>query len=107
MQNTENEIIIVEEENNLVIRLSKEYELDGKKIKEIDLSNLENITARDMIKAENKVKLSNRTEFLPELTLEYSLWIAYYATKIPIEFFLNLNFKDSRSVKVAIENFFI
>ena len=42
------------EGNEMKLKLSKEYDFEGQKIGEIDLSGLDNLTAADMIQA-NKV----------------------------------------------------
>ena len=48
------------EENKMKLKLSKEYDFEGQKIGEIDLSGLDNLTAADMIQA-NKVLTNNGT----------------------------------------------
>ena len=64
------------EGNEMKLKLSKEYDFEGQKIGEIDLSGLDNLTAADMIQA-NKVLTNNGTvSVLPETTLEYDLIIA-------------------------------
>ena len=82
-----------------VIKLSRTYDFEGEKIKEIDMSGLEEITANDMIKA-NKVLNNNGTvTVLPETNLEYTLIIAASASGLPIEFFKTLVPKDAMKVK--------
>lgn len=83
------------EGNEMKLKLSKEYDFEGQKIGEIDLSGLDNLTAADMIQA-NKVLTNNGTvSVLPETTLEYDLIIAAGALKMPIEFFKQLKPKDA------------
>ena len=78
------------EDNEMKLKLSREYDFEGQKICEIDLSGLDNLTAADMIQA-NKVLTNNGTvSVLPETTLEYDLIIAAGALKMPIEFFKQL-----------------
>ena len=58
------------EDNEMKLKLSREYDFEGQKICEIDLSGLDNLTAADMIQA-NKVLTNNGTvSVLPETTLE-------------------------------------
>ena len=55
------------EDNEMKLKLSKEYDFEGQKIGEIDLSGLDNLTAADMIQA-NKVLTNNGTvSVLPEM----------------------------------------
>lgn len=96
----------LEKDDQTVIKLSKKYTFEAKEYEEIDLSNLENMTASEMIKAENAAKRVNRAEALPELSMEYACNMAYYATKIPVEFFYMLNMSDARKVKTVIQSFF-
>ena len=59
------------EDNEMKLKLSREYDFEGQKICEIDLSGLDNLTAADMIQA-NKVLTNNGTvSVLPETTLDY------------------------------------
>ena len=41
------------EDNEMKLKLSREYDFEGQKICEIDLSGLDNLTAADMIQANN------------------------------------------------------
>lgn len=89
-----------------IIKLSRTYDFEGEKIKTIDMSGLENITANDMIKA-NKVLNNNGTvTVLPETNLEYTLIIAASASGLPIEFFKTLVPKDAMKVKNRVTSFF-
>ena len=89
-----------------VIKLSRTYDFEGEKIKEIDMSGLEEITANDMIKA-NKVLNNNGTVTVrPETNLEYTLIIAASASGLPIEFFKTLVPKDAMKVKNRVTSFF-
>lgn len=92
--------------DSALIKLSRTYDFEGEKIKTIDMSGLENITANDMIKA-NKVLNNNGTvTVLPETNLEYTLIIAASASGLPIEFFKTLVPKDAMKVKNRVTSFF-
>ena len=43
------------EDNEMKLKLSKEYDFEGQKIGEIDLSGLDNLTAADMIQDRKSV----------------------------------------------------
>ena len=88
------------EENKMKLKLSKEYDFEGQKIGEIDLSGLDNLTAADMIQA-NKVLTNNGTVSV----LEYDLIIAAGALKMPIEFFKQLKPKDALALKNRVTSF--
>ena len=97
--------ITKQEDNEMKLKLSKEYDFEGQKIGEIDLSGLDNLTAADMIQA-NKVLTNNGTvSILPETTLEYDLIITANALKMPIEFFRQLKPKDAMALKNRVTSF--
>ena len=88
------------EDNEMKLKLSREYDFEGQKI-----CGLDNLTAADMIQA-NKVLTNNGTvSVLPETTLEYDLIIAAGALKMPIEFFKQLKPKDALALKNRVTSF--
>ena len=89
-----------------VIKLSKTYDFEDEKIKTIDMSGLETITANDMIKANKILNNSGTVTVLPETNLEYTLIIAASASGLPIEFFKTLAPKDAMKVKNRVTSFF-
>lgn len=93
------------EKTSLKIKLSKQYTFEDATYEEINLEGMEDITSTEMIKAENAVKRNKATEVLPEMSMEYACYLAHYATKIPVEFFLELKAKDAVKLKTAIQSF--
>lgn len=89
-----------------IVKLSKTYDFEGDKIKTLDFSGLENITANDMIKANRVLNNSGTVTVLPETNLEYTLIIAASATGVPIEFFKQLVPRDAMKVKNKVTSFF-
>ena len=86
-----------------VIKLSRTYDFEGEKIKEIDMSGLEEITANDMIKA-NKVLNNNGTvTVLPETNLEYTLIIAASDRAILVNSSLLAKF-ENKKINPTINN---
>lgn len=93
-------------EDGDILKLTKTYDFEGDKISTIDFSNLENITANDMIKANKILNNSGTVTVLPETNLEYTLIIAASATGIPVEFFKQLVPRDAMKVKNKVTGFF-
>ncbi|RDY28657.1 phage tail assembly protein [Lachnotalea glycerini] len=93
-------------ESELVVSLSKSYQFEGKTYDKIDLSNLEDLTAADMIAAQKVLDRSGSFSFNPELSLEYSCIMASKATGQPLEFFHGLRPKDALKVKNRVTGFF-
>ena len=90
----------------LTVVLSKEYNFEGEKVKKIDFSGLETVTAKTMIKANKVLTSAGDVQILPESSLHYSLIIAADCTKYPIEFYEILNPKDAMKIKNTITSFF-
>jgi len=91
---------------DLAVSLSKEYNFEGEKIKEIDFSGLENVTAKTMIKANKVLTSAGDVQLLPESSLHYALIIASECTKYPIEFYEQLCPKDAMKIKNTVATFF-
>lgn len=96
-----------DEEDSLIITLKKPYTFEGKDYTEIDLSGLENLNASDMIKVNKRMNRASggSSELLPEFSLEYALYLASIATKLPVEFFLNLPPRVALKVKTRVTGF--
>lgn len=108
----ETDVLEDQEAVSLKIKLKKPVTFEGKTYLEIDLSDLENWTCDNVIKvsrAFNKSAGKNVTpmdSILPEANLEYDLFVAAKATKLPVEFFKSLPARESGAVKTAIISFF-
>ena len=94
------------EEESLVVSLSKDYNFDGEKVKTIDFSGLEKVTAKTMIKANKVLTTAGDVQLLPESSLHYALIIASECTKYPIEFYERLAPRDAMKVKNTVTAFF-
>lgn len=95
---------VIEKDN--VVMLAKPYMFEGKEYTEVDLSGLENITAKDMIEANKIYDRAGGFSIMPELSMEYALVIATRASKYPIEFFYGLQPRDAMRVKNKVTSFF-
>lgn len=88
-----------------VVKLSKTYNFEGDMVSEIDLSGIEDLTAKSMMKAERALTAAGEVSVMPQNNLRYCLIIASECTQYPIEFYEMLNMKDATRVKNAITNF--
>lgn len=93
------------EGDSLKAVFSKEYEFEGRKIKEVDLSGLEDLTADDLVKANKVFTTNGNFATVPEITLEYAIILAASVSHLPLEFFQQLKAKDSLKVKNRVTNF--
>lgn len=94
-----------EEDDKLVIKLSKPYRFEGKTYGEIDLHGLEDLTAADMIAANRLLSRNGNVDFLQEMTLEYACTLASKGSEHPVEFFKGLPPKDAMKLKSRITGF--
>ena len=91
--------------DSMTIDLSKEYTFEGEKIKAIDLSERENVTAKTMIKAGKVLITEGDVQVLPEQSLHYALVIASGCTKYPMEFYETLAPRDAIKIKNTVSAF--
>lgn len=89
------------------VPLSREYDLDEKKIKEVDLSGLVNMTTAD---AQDIDRVMERMRHHPHnkfRDIMYTKHIAMKATGLPVEFFNSLLWKDMEAVASRITIYFL
>ena len=94
------------EENKYVIKFRKPFIWEDNTYAEIDMSGLEDLSAKDMIAAQRIMERSGSINVLPEMSLEYACIFASKATKMPVEFFQALPPKEAIKVKNKVTNFF-
>lgn len=95
-----------EEENSYVIKFRKPFVFEDQTYESVDLSGLEDMSARDMIQAQRIMEKSGSINVLPEMSLEYACIFASRATKMPVEFFQSLPSKEAIKLKNKVTNFF-
>lgn len=95
-----------EEENKYLIKFRKPFIWEDNTYTEIDMSGLEELSAKDMIQAQRTMERSGSINVLPEMSLEYACIFASKATKMPVEFFQALPPKEAIKVKNKVTNFF-
>lgn len=97
----------VNEKIPYIIPLSKTYDLEGKKIKEVDLSGLEDLTTADgeyIDRVMAKMNYHPRDKFRD---ITYTKHIAMKVTGLPIEFFNMLRWKDQQAITSRITVYFL
>ena len=100
--------IMFEENEGLLLRLSKPYTFEGKNYESVDLSRLNELTLADMVSVERRVRgtsLSGGSNPLIEMTLNYACHLAATAANLPVEFFLGLPIVDSMTLKGIVTGF--
>lgn len=87
------------------VELGKEYEFEGKTYTSLNLNSLYDITGEDMIQVNRMMNRSGAVSFSPEMEMEFAFYISSRATGIPVEFFKQLNMRDSLKVKNTVIRF--
>ena len=94
------------QDNDLLVKLTRTYNFEGKEISEVDLSGMDDLTANDMIRANKVLQNSGTISAVPETNLEYAMIIAASATGTPVEFFKGLKPRDAIKIKTKVTSFF-
>lgn len=92
-----------------ILKLSRTYEFEDQEVDELDFTDFEdNVTVDDMMGALDTLARSGRTVVDPEMDVQYCLYIAACATRMPHEFFRILKPSDVVKVKNKVrKNFFV
>lgn len=97
---------VTEDELNMVIKFKKPYFFEKKEYTEIDLSSIEDVTGEDMIAIDNLMKRTSvGINVMPEVSMEYALYMAARVTRLPVEFYLGLPTKEAMKVKTRVLGF--
>lgn len=94
--------------NKGIYELKRPITFEGKEIKEIDLSGLEDLTGKDMRELDAQYR---QKQFSPAVTKEFDVlylqMVLARATSKPIELFESLKAKDWTALEVYTRNFLL
>lgn len=96
---------VVEIVDGYVVELGKIYKFEGKEYSTLNMNGLYDMTGEDMVQVNRIMNRSGAVSFNPEMELEFALNIAARATSMPVEFFKQLNMRDSMKVKNKVIGF--
>lgn len=94
------------EDDAYYIKFRKPYTFEDQVYEGVDLSGLEDLSARDMIATQRSMERSGSINVIPEMSLEYACIFASRATGHPVEFFQELPPREAIKVKNRVTNFF-
>lgn len=94
------------EDDAYYIKFRKPYTFEDQVYEGVDLSGLEDLSARDMIATQRSMERSGSINVIPEMSLEYACIFASRATGYPVEFFQELPPREAIKVKNRVTNFF-
>ena len=95
------------DKSRYIIKLSHPYKYDDEEITELDMSGIENLTGRDMKKAQAIMTRHGNIATVLETNVEYLQLMAAAATHLEVEFIEELNTKDTTKVKNWVSNYFL
>lgn len=87
------------------ITFKKPYTFEGQTYDGIDLSNIENLSTKDLLNADKLYTRQGNVSPTAEMTLAYACIVATTVTKKPLEFFTNLPANEGMKVKTSVINF--
>lgn len=111
MEDQENKDLILAEgqenanESVYKITFKKPYIFEGQTYESIDLSNVENVSTRDLVETDKLFYATGNIAPSSEMSMAYALIIASKVTKRPLEFFTGLPGREGIKVKTAVVNF--
>lgn len=94
-----------EEKNLGLVKFKQPYKFEGNSYTDVDVSSIENLTAADLIDAEDILAKSGVNAFVPELNFSYLIIVASKATGHPLEFFKRLPGREAIKIKRAVMGF--
>lgn len=94
------------QDESMYVQFRKPYVFDDEAYNGVDLSGLENLSARDMIATQRQMEKSGSINVIPEMSIEYACIFASKATGLPVEFFQDLPPREAIKVKNRVTSFF-
>lgn len=94
------------EKPTLIIKLTESFLWDGEEVKEVDLSGLYDLTAEDMLRVDDQMRIRGFSGMNPEITRQYALLVAAKINHKPHEWLNRLKARDAVRIKNVVAGFF-
>jgi len=94
-----------DEEESLILTLGKPYKFEGQTYTEVDLSALEDTSAADLAAVNKILSRKGVVTPMPEMTLDFCIYMAARISNHPAEFFLGLPARDTIKLKNLVTGF--
>lgn len=92
-------------EESLVLEFARPYKFDGKEYTTLDLSGLEDTTAADLSAVGKILAKQGVVSPMPEMTMDFSVYMAARVCKLPVEFFKQLPARETIKLKNIVTGF--
>jgi len=87
-----------------VIKLKTPITFEDKEYTELNF-DIEALTGRDLVKAEQEAAAISPQGLMPELSKSYNAVVAGKACKVPVDLIMALSVKDFTFLTVSVQNF--
>jgi hypothetical protein len=94
-------------DSKYIIKLSHPYKYDDEEISELDMSGIEDLTGRDIKKAQSIMTRHGNIATVLETNVEFLQLMAAAACGKEVEFIEELNAKDTTRVKNWVSGYFL
>lgn len=94
------------EKQTLVIKLTESFLWDGEPVAEVDLSGLYDLTAEDMFRVDEQMRIRGFSGMNPEITRQYALFVAAKINHRSWEWLNRMKAKDAVRIKNVVAGFF-
>ena len=95
------------DKSSFIIKLSHPYKYDDGEVSELDMSGIEDLTGRDIKKAQSIMTRHGNVTTVLETNVEFLQLMAAAAAHIEVEFIEGLNVKDTTRVKNWVSGYFL
>lgn len=102
----DDELLDEEIEDGNVLKLSRVYEFEERKIDRLDFSGFDDLEISDLNRAADVLTAAGRVVLNPETDAQYCLYIAAVATHTPHEFFEMVKARDIVRIRNKVRNLF-
>ena len=93
------------EEESLILKFRKPYKFEGVEYTEVDLSGMEDMTTADLCAVGKIMAKQGMVTPMPEVTVDYAMYMAARASGKPVEFFKGLPPKEGIALKNMVTGF--
>ena len=94
-----------EDEDSLILTFARPYKFEGQAHTEVDLSGLEDTSATDLMAVNKILSRKGTVSAMPEMSLDFAIYMAARVTKMPVEFFMGLPSRETVKLKNIVVGF--
>lgn len=93
------------EADSMILTFAKPYQFEGQTYNEVDLSGMEDTTGGDLSAVGKILTKKGIVAPVPEMTMEFSQYMAARVSRLPVEFFMGLPSREAIKLKNLVTGF--